>query len=121
MKITQKYKSMLLATAVMAMLVSVSIVSAQSTGSFTLPNPIKANNIQDLVFQITDIVLIIAIPISVLLLIYSGFLFVKARGNETEVTEAKKTFYYTIIGIAVLFGARFLSEIVRGTIEQLKG
>ena len=112
---------MLVGGFLMTVLASVSIVSAQGTGPFTLPNPIKANNIQDLIFQITDLVLFIAVPISVLLLIYSGFLFVKARGNETEVTEAKKTFYYTIIGIAVLFGARFLSEIVRGTIEQLKG
>ncbi len=112
---------MLLAGFVMAVLISVSIVSAQGTSSFSVTNPIKANSIQDLVFQLADIVLTIAVPVSVLLLIYSGFLFVKARGNETEVTEAKKTFYYTIIGIAVLFGARFLSEIVRGTIEQLKG
>jgi len=118
---TQKYKSIVVAGLVMAVLVSVSIVSAQGTSSFSVTNPIKANSIQDLVFQLADIVLTIAVPVSVLLLIYSGFLFVKARGNESEITEAKNTFLWTIIGIAVLFGARFLSEIIRGTINQLKG
>jgi membrane-anchored glycerophosphoryl diester phosphodiesterase (GDPDase) len=121
MKITQKYKNMLLAGFVMAILVSVSVVSAQSTSSFRVENPIKANNITDLIFQLADIVLMIAVPVSVLMLIYSGFLFVKARGNESEITEAKHMFFSVIVGIAVLFGARFLSEIIRGTIEQLKG
>lgn len=112
---------MLVAGFVMAVLVSVSVVSAQGTGPFSVQNPIKANSIQDLIFQLADIVLTIAVPVSILLLIYSGFLFVKARGNESEITEAKDTFKWTIIGIAVLFGARFLSEIIRGTINQLKG
>ncbi|TAK57243.1 hypothetical protein EPO17_02550 [Patescibacteria group bacterium] len=118
---TQKYKSMLLAGFVTVILASATIVGAQGTGSFTVTNPIKANTIQDLVFQIADIVLTIAVPVSVLLLIYAGFLFVKAQGNEAEITKAKETFLWTIIGIAVLFGARFLSEIIRGTINQLKG
>ncbi len=121
-KMTQKYKSMLVAGFVMMVLVSVGIVSAApGDGSAGVTNPIKANTIQDLIFQLADIVLTIAVPVSAILLIYSGFLFVMARGNESEVTKAKETFLWTVVGIAVLFGARFLSEIVRGTINQLKG
>ena len=118
---TQKHKSILVAGFIMAVFVSVSIVSAETASQYSVTNPIKANKLQDLIYQIADIVLTIAIPVSVLLLIYSGFLFVKAQGNESEITKAKETFMWTLIGIAVLFGARFLSEIIRGTINQLKG
>lgn len=84
-----------------------------------LGSPIKATSLSALVADILDVVITIAIPIAILAIIYSGFLFVKARGNPAKLTEAKTTLLYTIIGIAVLLGAELLSKIVEGTISNL--
>lgn len=77
-----------------------------------LCNPLKANNFKELVQSIANFVVTIAIPFVVIFLIYSGFLFVKSRGNETELKKAKETFYWTILGAAVVIGAYALASAV---------
>lgn len=77
-----------------------------------LCNPIQANTFAELVKSLASFVVTIAIPFIVIFLIYSGFLFVKARGNETELKKAKETFYWTIIGAAVVVGAYALASAV---------
>jgi hypothetical protein len=85
-------------------------------------NPLsgKADNLTQLIFLLADIALQIGAVIAVLALIYSGFKFVTARGSEKGIGDAKTTFYYTIVGIAILFGAKIIAMIIEGTIESLK-
>jgi len=78
-------------------------------------------SIREVLLKIIDIFILIGTPIAVLFMIYAGFLFVTARGNETQVTSAKKTLLYTVIGIAILFGARVLAELVLKTITNIGG
>ena len=70
-----------------------------------LKNPLKSNTFADLIKNIAKIVAQIGFPIAVLAIIYSGFLFVTARGNEKQLEDAKRTFLWTIIGTAILLGA----------------
>ncbi len=60
------------------------------------------------------------VPIAVLAIIYSGFLFVAAKGNPGKLEEAKKIFYFTLIGIAILLGAEILSKVIESTVTSLK-
>ncbi len=69
--------------------------------------------------KIIEILVLIGTPIAVLAMIYAGFLFVTARGNETQLTNAKKTFLYTVIGVAILFGAKVLASVVIKTITNI--
>lgn len=62
----------------------------------------------------------IGIPAGTIFLIYSGFLFVTAQGNESQVSKAKNTFLWTCIGLAVLLAAWAIASGIQGTIEQLK-
>jgi hypothetical protein len=71
------------------------------------------NLIDNLVFPIGGI-------LAVLAFIYSGFLYVMARGNSTKISEANKALLYTAIGTAVLLGARIISAVVGGTVQQLQ-
>ncbi len=87
--------------------------------STTLPNPVEADSLVEFLDKILDIVTKVAAPIIVLAIIYSGFLFVKARGNEKELETAKTAFTWTIVGAAILIGARVLSAVVQGTINSL--
>lgn len=90
------------------------------TASNVLPNPICASSFQDLIQKLLKIVLDIGVPVATLFIIYSGFLFVKAQGNPEKLKEAKETFFWTIVGTAVLLGAWVLAQAIAGTVESLK-
>ena len=60
------------------------IASAQCDSATQLCNPLEANTFGELVKSLARAVTAIAIPIVVIFLIYSGFLFVSARGNEKQ-------------------------------------
>jgi|SRR3989344_2542108 len=70
-------------------------------------------------FILNNIVLPIGAVIAVLFLVYAGFLFVTARGNETQLEKAKETFKWTVIGIAILFGSTVIATGIQNTICQI--
>jgi hypothetical protein len=97
----------------------VNIALAQS-GS--LQNPLKEGytSIPDFLAALLDVVITIAIPIIIIMIIYSGFLFVKAQGKPEELITARKALMWTIIGAAIILGASLLSYAISGTVEQIR-
>ena len=91
-------------------------------GITTIPNPLNSNY-QDVtsfvVAVLQNIVLPIGVVIVVFMLIYAGYLFVTAQGNETKVSEAKKTFLYVVIGAAILLGSIVIAKAVKNTVCQI--
>ena len=65
-----------------------------------------------------DIAAIGAVVLAIMI-VYSGFLFVTAQGNEIKLAEAKKAFTWVIIGGAVILGAWVLSEAIQATIVNI--
>jgi hypothetical protein len=51
----------------------------------------------------------IGIPVSVIFLVWAGFMFVTAGGDEKKIQSAKKTFVWTCIGIGILLGSWLLA------------
>lgn len=92
----------------------------QSTGGGgSLSNPLKFDNLQDFLAATLDAIAQIALPFVVLAVIYSGFLFVTARGNEDKLNKAKTAFFWTVIGALIVLGASAISAVIEGTITQL--
>lgn len=85
-----------------------------------IPNPLKFDSIQEAILGAVDIATTIGFYVAVFFIIYSGFLFVKARGNPEGIKSAKEAFLWTVIGTAVLIGARVIADVVQGTIDQLE-
>jgi len=52
-------------------------------------------------------------------MIYAGFRMVIFASNEEKLSEAKRAFLWTVIGVAILLGAKVLSAVICGTINQL--
>jgi len=87
-----------------------------------LSNPLRnICSFEDFVALLLQAVINIGLPIAVLFIVYSGFLFVTAQGNETKLQKAKDTFFYTIIGVTVFLGSWALALIVKSTIKLLTG
>lgn len=70
---------------------------------------------------IENIILPIGSIVVVIMIIYSGFLFVVARGNTSKLEIARRNFLYVVIGAAVLLGAWVISAAISGTICQVAG
>lgn len=88
-----------------------------STTSAKIINPIKGiDNINDFIKIILQGAIKIGIPIIALAIIYSGFLFVQARGNPEAIKEAKSALMYTLIGAAILLGAWAIAQLISNTI-----
>jgi len=99
-----------------------------STGSTTLPtgvieleNPFsRGNNLYDfLKALVVDIIIPLGGVIVVMAVIYAGFLFVTAQGNEEQLKKAKRAFTYTAIGAAVLLGAWTIALVIENTIKAV--
>jgi hypothetical protein len=80
--------------------------------------PIKT--IPEFLLALVDIVFLFGMPIVVLFIIYGGFLFVTAGDNEAQITKAKKTILWTLIGAAVLIGAKVIAAAIQATVLSLK-
>jgi heme/copper-type cytochrome/quinol oxidase subunit 2 len=103
----------------MKLIASVGSNPSVSAGSLNIKNPIKPNDINELITAILKIVVQIGTPILVLAIIYVGFKFVAARGNPGKLEEAKQAFVWTLIGAAIVLGAFVISTIIQTTIQQI--
>ena len=92
--------------------------TSEGAGS-TISNPLQYRTIQDLINALIKILLQLGIPIAVVFIIYSGFLFVTAGGDTSKLKAAKETFFYTIVGASILIGAFVISSIIKNTINQI--
>jgi ABC-type cobalt transport system substrate-binding protein len=117
-------KIILLAYVILLPIVS---FAQQSGGSFGEPldksgkivNPIKAETINDLIKTLLEGLIRIGMPIIALAIIYSGFLFVFARGNSEKLTKAKDALLYTLIGAAILLGSWGIAQLISDTVLSL--
>ena len=87
--------------------------------STQLQNPIKYNTFSDFIAAVTKAAVVILLPFIVLAFIYSGFLFVKAQGNEAGLTEAKTAITYSMIGAFILLGAWGFAQIISQTVSTI--
>lgn len=93
----------------------------QTTQNQTLPkisNPLHADSIQEIILLAVDIAIYVGTAFAILAIIFVGFQFVAAQGNEEKLKDAKKWFFYIIIGFAILISAKVIVEIVKTTLIQ---
>ena len=84
-----------------------------------IKNPIGPDTLIEFVEAILGIIIQIGIPVLVVMIVYVGFKFVMAQGNDGKLTEAKTAFFWTIIGAAIVLGAFVISTVIQTTINNL--
>ncbi len=86
-----------------------------------IQNPIGASNMTlvDFIKKVIDFAIKIGIPIVAIAIIYSGLLFVTARGETSQLETARNAFTYAVIGGAILLGAWIFAELIKETIESI--
>lgn len=88
--------------------------------NFVIPNPVTAfDNLPDLLVELLKIVMLIASPIIAVMLIYTGYLFVTARGDTNQIKTARDMLKYTVIGAAIILGAEIIAKAIQATVSSL--
>lgn len=80
----------------------------------------KATSITSFLQSILEGIVKLGLPVIALAIIYSGFLFVAARGNSEKLTRAKQALLYTLIGAALVLGSWGLAQVISETVSALK-
>lgn len=89
--------------AINLLLLSIIIILVMPLLAFAqLPDPLGGMGWTGLLTKIGNYILQIAMAAAVIAIIWSGILFMTAGGKEDRVTQARKTFLWAIIGLAVV-------------------
>lgn len=95
-------------------------VLAQDTGVQNPLNP-AISTIPSFIAYALKVLVQVSLPIISLFIVYSGFLFVLARGNTEKLATARQNFLYVIIGALLILGAWIIATLIGGTVMQLTG
>jgi flagellar biosynthesis protein FlhB len=89
-------------------------------------NPIGGNgsvagidSLTELIEAILQIVITFGIPLVVLAIIYTGFLFVSAMGDKAKIEDARKAFTWVVVGAIIILSSFVIAEAIDGTIQQI--
>lgn len=93
-----------------------------STGlnnSIPIANPLQSTTITGFLINIIEVLLVFAVPIIVFFIIFAGFKFVTARGNESEITVAKTALTWAVVGGVIILAARLIITVIQRTVSAL--
>jgi hypothetical protein len=90
-------------------------------GVTPIQNPLgDRNDLGEFLLYLVNEITKLGFYVVVFFIILTGFKYVTARGNETEIRKAHAMFLWTVIGAAVLLGAMVFARVIEGTVNQLK-
>ncbi len=88
----------------------------------TYPNPLQnigVTTLPQFFAKVLDGFSLLLMPLVVIFIIYAGYLFVTAQGEESRIQKARTALWWTIIGTGVIIGARLMANILSDTLSQL--
>lgn len=87
-------------------------------GIIEIPNPLDITDVVEILNRILGYIWVIAIPISSIMTIYAGVLFMTAGGDEKKIANARRTLLYVIIGIIVVILSTGLHLILEDILKK---
>jgi hypothetical protein len=94
--------------------------TSNNNGGEGLKNPLNnIDSLPDFLNAILHAVVQIGSIILVLALVYTGFLFVAAQGNQEKISAARSALMWTVIGGLILLGAEAIGLVIQATGKTL--
>jgi hypothetical protein len=69
--------------------------------------------------SILDFVIRIGAIVVILMLVYVGYLFVVAQGNDAKITAARSALLWTVVGALILLGAKAIQVAITATVKAI--
>jgi hypothetical protein len=92
--------------------------TANGSSGTSLENPLRFGSFCQLIKGLLQAIVAIGVPVAVLFLVWVGFKFVLAQGDPTKLSEARKNFLNTVIGIGIFLGAWIIAQVIASTVQQ---
>lgn len=73
-------------------------------------NPIQSRDFTELIGRLAGLLARIGVVVVAVVLVYAGFLFVSAQGNEEKLALAKRAFFWAVVGAALVLGAFIIAS-----------
>ncbi|MGB9681334.1 MAG: hypothetical protein ACPLXL_02210 [Minisyncoccia bacterium] len=94
-------------------------ITSESFADLTIPTPIPpTSTVWDLIEGLLKVAFNLAIPLSVGVVIYAGYLYITSAGNEKKVQQAHKTLIWGLIGFAAILIAKSVPKIIENFLKS---
>lgn len=110
----QKFQKLSTRIGALLLLILPTVINAQK---FT--NPISTNTLDGFLLKVLDVVVLLGSIVVIFFIILAGFKYVTARGDEKQISSAHQTLTWTIVGAAILLGAKVIASAIQATVDQL--
>jgi amino acid permease len=80
--------------------------------ALTIENPLKYDKIDDIIKAVMDFIAIVGSSIAVIMVIWGGIVYMTAGSSEEKTKNAKKTIQWALIGMAIIWSAKFLIDVL---------
>lgn len=80
--------------------------------ALTIENPLKYDKIDDIIKAVMDFIAIVGSSIAVIMVIWGGIVYMTAGSSEEKTKNAKKTIQWALIGLAIIWSAKFLIDVL---------
>jgi len=108
----KSFQATFLFLVILFIIIGVMPIFIHADGGVKIENPIKSQNVGEIIDSIARVLRIIAIGVGGIMVIWSGVMIMTAGGSEEKATKGKKTLTWTVIGVAIVILAQLLVGIV---------
>lgn len=84
---------------------------------FEFPNPLKIQTVGELLEAIIKWLFWIALPLTVIFILYAAYLFITSGGKSEIIKKAKNTLLYTLIGFAIILLANSIPYLIKNILS----
>ena len=93
------------------------LFSATQVAAIEITNPLKHKTFDELIKAIIVFLRNLALAVTALVIVLSGFYFVTAAGDPAKVTKAKQMILYALIGLAIVLAAEGIVTLIEKVIK----
>ncbi|MCK5095805.1 MAG: TrbC/VirB2 family protein [Candidatus Pacebacteria bacterium] len=114
----KRYKKIVKTLSALALVVPFGVFAAPAdVGTGEIKNPIGDATFNSILTNLLNILVALGAIVLAIMIVYTGFLFVRSGGNEERLKEAKNSLTYVIIGGAIILGALGIQEVIKDTVD----
>ena len=84
-----------------------------SQAAVTIPNPLKAQNFEQLLNGIIDFLFYLSLGLVPLVIVVAGFYFITAEGDPQKIDTGKKLLRWAIIGFIIVLAAKGIIQLLK--------
>ncbi len=94
--------------ALSVLLLPIIVIDAAVVPEVEIKNPLKFDTFHELLDKIIDFIFVVSIPITVIVIIVAGYMFIAAAGEAEKIAKARQAIQWALIGFMVILLAKGL-------------